>query len=135
MFRTQFDEFMREFSEERSLVVATTSINMKAVRDLRQEYLELLSINAVLARLHYIAHASRSFTIDELQFPLKGIQTISMAASLGLFVKPNHKDRFAILIDFLRRNPDLFAQILYFALVAPSNPMIRTPDTHVFTTD
>ena len=134
-FRDNFESFRKEFSKERSLVVAALSINMKAVQDMLKEYSDLLTVNALLTRLHYIAHARRSFTLEELKLPMKGIQQLSLAASLRLFVKPNHKDRYAILIHYLHEKPDLFAQILYFALLTPSNPSIELKDVHLFTED
>ena len=134
-FYSSFEKFRREFSKDRSLVVAASSINSKALQDLRKEYSELLTINALLARLHYIAHSRQTFTLDDLRVPMEGIKPLSTAATCKLFLKPVHKDRYSTLMSFLAKKPELFSQICYFALLMPHNDRVRFQDCKLFTED
>jgi hypothetical protein len=134
-FRSSFDKFRCEFADERALIVAMSSINNKATADLRSEYSQLLNVETLLCRLHYIAHARRPLSLDELLFPMRGIQPLALAASFNIFTKPNQKERYGRLIGYLKANTGLFAQILYFALLAPGNPSITVDEIHRFDED
>jgi len=131
-FEATFRHFREEFTTERALIVSVSSIIAKASTDLRSGYAELLQSSSLLARMHYMANTPRSFSVEELLLPLRGIQPIALGAVLRLFVKPNHKDRYCMLISYLRENPNIFAQTVYFALLAPSNPTLQIPDVHLF---
>jgi hypothetical protein len=136
-FRDTFERFRQEFTKERALVVSLSSINNKASLDLRSEYSDLLNVSSLLCRLHYMAHSERTFSLDDALFPLRGIQPLPLATALRVFQKPNHKDRYAMLIAHLRDNPDVFAQLAYFALLAPANRRanLKGCDAHRFTDD
>ncbi|OHS95053.1 hypothetical protein TRFO_38768 [Tritrichomonas foetus] len=134
-FHEKFESFREEFGKERSLIVALSSVNSKATNDLKSVYVDLLNSCCQLSRLHYIAHSTHDFTIDELAFPLKGIQHLSVSTSIRLFQKPNHKDRFTYLVYYLREHSDIFAQIIYFSLLTPNNRTLHIPDISLFSED
>lgn len=117
-FFTLFEDFRTRFSKERSLIVAINSVNSKTNSDLKQEYSDLINSQCLLTRLHYLANSNKYFELDDISLPLRGIKPINVAASLKVFQKPNHKDRYAYLMFFLREKPDLFSQMLYFNLVS-----------------
>lgn len=134
-FYSSFEKFRKEFSKNRSLIVAAKRINSQALQDLRQDYSEILTLNALLTRLHYIAHARKDFTLEDLKIPMEGIKPLATTAACKLFVKPIHKDRYSTLMSFLRETPELFSQICYFALLMPHNEKIRFQDFKLFTED
>ena len=134
-FHQKFEQFQEEYGQERSLIVALSSINSKATNDLKNVYVDLLNSCCQLSRLHYIAHSTKNFTLDQLSFPLKGIQHLSVSTSIRLFQKPNHKDRFSYLVYYLREHPDIFAQVVYLALLTPNNKTLKIPDLTLFTED
>jgi hypothetical protein len=134
-FRTEFEAARDEFNKMRDVHVIASAINDQTISDLTSDYATMLELLTLLARLHYMAHARRCFTFADLLFPVQGIRQVSVAASLGLFVRTNHKDRYAVLIAFLNNRPDLFAQILYLSFVVPSNPGIVWPGHAIFGED
>ena len=100
-FFTLFEDFRTRFSKERSLIVAINSVNSKTNSDLKQEYADLVNSQCLLTRLHYLANSNKYFELDDISLPLRGIKPINVAASLKVFQKPNHKDRYAYLMFFL----------------------------------
>jgi len=124
--------FQRQFNEERSLIVPITSINRKAIAELKTETKELMSSLFAICRLHYMAMAPKLFNLVDLTFPLKEITPLSVTASLKVFKKPNHKDRYSFLIYYLVTNPEVFVQIVYFSLGRVSSGYV---DHNSFTRD
>lgn len=134
-FHDEFEQFRQEFAKERSLIMAATNINNNALTDLKAGYNQLINSLCLLTRLHYMSHTTRDFTLDEMIYPVRGISLLSVSAALKLFAKPNHKDRYSYLMFYLRTNPDLFSQIVYFALLTPSNTLIHLNDVTFFSED
>ena len=120
-FHEQFEDFHAKFGTERSLIVALNSIKSKTSKQLNDEFSKYINSQALLSRLHYISHAVRDFTLDYLQFPLKGITPVSVSISMKLFQKTNDKDRYSFAIYFLKERPTVFAQIVYFSFLTPYN--------------
>ncbi|KAK8844988.1 hypothetical protein M9Y10_021161 [Tritrichomonas musculus] len=125
-FHEQFEEFHSKFSSERSLIVALSSIKSKTTKQLNEEYSNYINSQALLSRLHYISHAFRDFTLDYLQYPLKGIKPVSVSAAMKLFKKTNDKDRYSFVIFFLKERPTVLAQIVYFSLLTPFNDSLSS---------
>ena len=93
---------------------------------LSEEYSNYINSQALLSRLHYISHAFRDFTLDYLQYPLKGIKPVSVSAAMKLFKKTNDKDRYSFVIFFLKERPTVLAQIVYFSLLTPFNDSLSS---------
>ena len=117
-FHKKFEEFRENFSKERGLIMAINSVNSKSNSDLKKLYLEYLNSLYLSNRLHYAAFSTEDFSVNSLQFILKGITPLSTAQSQKIFAKPNHKDKYSYLIYWLTNNPEVFAQIAYFYLVS-----------------
>ena len=116
-FQATFEQFRRDFAEQRSFIVPSLSVNTNGVTELKTEARNLIGHQYDICRIAYIFESGRGFTIPEIVFPLKGAKPVAIAASLRLFARPNHKDRFTHLIHFLVKNPEVFAQTTYFSLV------------------
>lgn len=127
--------FLSEYQRNKELVTLISAVNNKAYTDLKEEYKTLLENCRWLVQFYYIAHSNRDFTLEQLSLPLKGITQLSVASSLRLFTKPNHKDRYSYLLFYLREHSDLFAQIIYLSLLAPSNPTISFDKLKFLTQD
>ena len=117
-FHQKFEEFRENFSKERGLIMAVNSVNSKSNSDLKKLYLEYLNSLCLSNRLHYAAFSTEDFTVNSLQFILKGINPLSISQSQKLFSKPNHKDKYAYIIYYLTNNPEIFSQMAYFYLVS-----------------
>jgi hypothetical protein len=116
-FRTSFDKFCRVFNGERSSIVPLISMNTKGLTEMQQEARILIENVNTLCRVNYIFHSRKCLSLSELCLPLSEFKTLGIAASLRLFTRPNHKDRFSHLINFLVSNPEIFSQVTYFYLV------------------
>ncbi|OHS99979.1 hypothetical protein TRFO_33504 [Tritrichomonas foetus] len=134
-FHEEFLKFQEEFSKVRSLIVAINSINSKAANDLNKEYIILNNSNALLSRIHYIAHSSADFSIEQLLFPLKGIEHMSVSNTIKLFENPNHKNKITYLIQHLKDHPEIFSQMIYFSLLTPFNHSLIGGQFDVFSED
>jgi hypothetical protein len=73
--------------------------------------------------------------LPEIVFRLQGIHPVSIPASLSLFARTNHKDRYAALIAFLRSTPDVFRQMVYLAYTMSANRAISWKAHHSFSSD
>lgn len=127
--------FLSEYQTNKELVSLISSVNNKAYSDLKEDYKQLLENCRWLVQFYYIAHSTRDFSLDELSHPLKALSQFSVASSLRLFSKPNHKDRYSYIMFYLREHSDIFAQIIYFSLLTPSNPTLTYEDLKLFTQD
>lgn len=127
--------FLSEYQKNKELVSLISSVNNKAYSDLKDSYKLLLENCRWLVQFYYIAHSTRDFTLKQLSLPLKSVSQFSVASSLRLFSKPNHKDRYSYIIFYLREHSELFAQIIYFSLLTPSNPTLSYKDLKLFTQD
>ena len=125
-FHEQFEDFYSKFSNERSLIVALSSIKSKASTQLNVEYTNYINSQALLSRLHYISHTFRDFTLDYLQLQLKGIKPVSVNIAMKLFKKTNDIDRYSYVIYFLKERPTVLAQIVYFSLLTPYNDSLSS---------
>lgn len=127
--------FLSEYEKNKELVSLISSVNNKAYSDLKDDYKLLLENCRWLVQFYYIAHSTRDFTLKQLSLPLRNVSQLSVASSLRLFSKPNHKDRYTYLIFYLREHSDLFAQVIYFSLLAPSNPTLAYNDLKLLSQD
>lgn len=84
---------------------------------MHQECRQPVEASNFLSRINDIFHSKKQFTIDELVLPLSEFTILNIAASLRQFARPNHKDRYSRLVQFLVMNPEIFAQIRYFLFV------------------
>ena len=132
-FHEKFEKFREDFSKERGLIMAINSVNSKSNSDLKKLYLEYLNSLCLSNRLHYAAFSTEDFSINSLQFILKGITPLSIAQSQKIFAKPNHKDKYAYLIYWLTNNTEIFSQIVYFYLVS-SETSLSDKEFFIFNT-
>lgn len=116
-FREKFEEFRRTFAEQKSVIVPSLSVNTKGVLELKGEAKKLIGYLHSICRIGYMFESMRGFTIPETALPLTETKPVPIAASLRLFHRPNHKDRYTHLIHFLVKNPIVFAQATYFTLI------------------
>ena len=116
-FEQEFKSFYGFFSDEKSIITSSLSINTKLANEMQVKGQNLIEKHRLLSQIYYLTEASRVFTLEELTFPLREFKTLSIASSLRIFQRPNHKDRFSHMIYFLVSNPTYLAQIVYFMML------------------
>lgn len=116
-FHQAFEEFQEKYSIERGKIISINAINLKSQTDLKDHYNNYIISQYLLNRLNYSSATMTDQTIEDMKFLLKDITPISVANTLKLFQKSNHKDRFAYLIFLLLGNPQMLAQIVYLYLI------------------
>jgi hypothetical protein len=116
-FRERFEAFCKLFNGERNYIVPLMSLNTQGITEVQQQCRQLVEASNSLCRINYIFHSQKHFLIDDLVLPLSEFTTLGVATTLRQFVRPNHKDRYSHLIQFLVTNPSVFSQIIYFLLV------------------
>ncbi|OHT10326.1 hypothetical protein TRFO_20463 [Tritrichomonas foetus] len=116
-FRQNFEAFCRIFNGERSYIIPLINVNSKTAEELREEGKIFISHAARLNRINYITQSQRAFSIEELSLCFRDIKSLSIGQSLKLFERPNHKDRYSNMLQYLSERPTIFAQIAYFYLV------------------
>jgi hypothetical protein len=134
-FRSDFESARLEFMRNRSTTMAALDIANRSMADLSKQYSELLEQSCLRARIHYILHSTQGFSFTELIFPLQGIHQMSITASLSVFSRTNHKDRYAVLVAYLRAEADVFAQIVYLSCIVYVNRAILWPGHRLFAED
>ncbi|OHT11605.1 hypothetical protein TRFO_18861 [Tritrichomonas foetus] len=112
-FRDNFQAFCRLFNNDRSYIIPLISINSKTVDELVKTIKKLIETNTLINHICYILDTSKPITYNDMIIPLQKLQVLSVAPALRLFKKPNHKDRYIHMINFLLANPQIFAQIIY----------------------
>lgn len=134
-FHQQFDSFEAKFTQERSLIRASLSINSKTRKELQDEYTTFINSVALLTRLHYVSHSDRDFTLEEFQNALIGIKPVMTSVAMKIFPKSNSADRYSACFDYLCKNPSIFAQVLYFSMLTPFNFSLASNEQQPFTED
>ena len=135
-FHDKVLNFCEQFNEQKSANGPLQSINQKSIIELKNKNQELAVSLFFNSRLHYISMTDRIFDLEELCVVLREIKPMSLAQSLKVFKKPNHKDRYSYLIYFLGTNPEIFSQIIYFelsyALSHPNGSILSSDDVYFF---
>jgi hypothetical protein len=119
LFRDSVAIFHRDICRVHDTNSIATLINTGTLSAIRSESQSLLMSCAFLSRFHYLTHITDRIPLEEALLPLQGLEVLGLVDSIHLFERPGHKDRFCHLIDHLTGTPELFAEILYFALVTP----------------
>jgi hypothetical protein len=101
-FRLGFEAFCRTFNGERNFIVPLLSLNTKGISEMQQEARTLIESFSTLTRIHYVRNSKRIFSISDLVLPLCEFKTLTIAASLRQFSRP---DRFGHLIQFSLQIP------------------------------
>jgi hypothetical protein len=120
-FSDAIRQFHRAVSAEHSTTIASEQMNASTVTALKEEMTAILANSAQIARYHYLTNSPCPGSFVESLYPLQEFQLLLLAEGLRRFEKPNHKDRFSQLIEYLTATPTLFAQLLYLALVRPAD--------------
>lgn len=116
-FRQDFEDFCRLFNAEKSFIMPLTNVNIKTTEDLNNSLQKFIEKATLLSRVHYMTQSQRNFNIEELTTCFQNVKCLTVAQSLRIFARPNHKDRYSQIIQYLIEHPTVFAQIVYFNLV------------------
>lgn len=106
----------KQFNEERRLINLFSSINEKTKVQLQNETTQLLINSVYLSRFHYMILTSKLFEFEESVFPFQDIKIASIQTRKQLLGKADYYS-YQEIIQYLFKNPTLFAQIIYFFLV------------------
>lgn len=131
-FQKNFEAFCRIFQSEKRSVAPLVKINNKAILEIREEGSKLIEEAVFLTRMNYLTQTQKNFNLEDYIFCLKDFSTLSTSDSLRLFKKPNHKDRFSLIISFLSKNTSILSQIVYFFLKDDNENNIISEDDKSF---
>ncbi|OHS97398.1 hypothetical protein TRFO_36374 [Tritrichomonas foetus] len=119
MNEESFKEILTKYMTEKSIYELQLHVVNASVEKLKSDFITLFKKESIFCHFSYLMHSDGiNLTEDSLGFPLKPVKMLSLAQSLKLFQRPNHRERFCHIIHHLHDNFDLFAKIIYYTFTS-----------------
>jgi hypothetical protein len=117
-FSEAIRSFHRDIGQKRGMNATLTGMNTSTLTTIRSDCQSVVICCARLARYHYLTNTQFPVSFEDSLIPLQEFKILGLGEGLRLFEKAGHKDRFCHLADLLMKDPQLFAEIVYLALVS-----------------